>query len=320
MVGGGSAAALGVFVIADRQNSPEILNLARAMTSAHQRVQRWEGARLLASVLVALTSVAATLAPRLATVVAGIGAGWALCNGVGVSTWIQSGVARAALLQELFDVTLFRMQWNAVAAGDPPLPAEVSRMARAYRSSDADIVDYYEIRDFRDLPAPFDVLACQIQNLHWGTRIRQRFAGLVLALVIGWPMAGVLVGTLTSMPLDRLLLIWFLPALGALIMASDLYRRQRDTAATRARVLGLVHRRITDHLARPGAPGDLVMLTRQVQDSIFASRRAQARVPDWFFRRFRLQDRVDFQREMAELADAVERVYPRPAQPTTSSP
>ena len=311
---------MGVFVIADRQNTPQILTLVRAMSAAHHRVQRWEATRLLISVLVALTSVAAALAPELVTVVAAIGAGWALLNGLGVSAWIQRGVAQAALLQELFDVTLFGLPWNAVAAGDPPLPAEVSRMDHAYQGSDDEIVGYYELGDSQDLPAPFDVLACQIQNLHWGTRIRQRFAGLMLTLVIGWPLAGVVVGILLKVPLDRLLLVWFLPALGALIMASDLYRRQRDTAVARARVLSLVHRRMADHLARPGLPDDLLVLARQVQDTIYASRRTQARVPDWFFRRFRPQDRVDFQREMAALADAVQRAYPRPAPPAVSSP
>ena len=146
-------------MIADRQKNPEILTLARAMSSAHHRVQRWEAARLLISVVVALTSIVATLAPGLATVVAAIGAGWALFNGLGVSAWIQHGVVRAALLQELFDVTLFRLPWNFVAAGDPPLPAEISRMARTYRGSDDDIVDYYEVQAFRDLPTPFVVLA-----------------------------------------------------------------------------------------------------------------------------------------------------------------
>lgn len=307
-------------MIADRQNAPEILTLARAMSSAHSQVQRLEAGRVLISVLVALSSVAATAVPRLVTVVAALGAGWALLNGQGVSAWIQRGVARAALMQELFDVTLFQMEWNAVAAGDPPGAAEVSRLARDYRGPDDLIVDYYEIRDVRDLPPPFDVLACQIQNLHWGTRIRQRFAGFVLALAIAWPLVGVVIGVLLQMSLSRLLLVWFLPALGALLMASDLYRRQRDTAASRSRVLSLVHRRVTDHLAHPDLPADLLKLARQVQDSILASRRTQARVPDWFFLRFRQQDRVDFQREMAELAASVARVYPRPASSPPSSP
>jgi hypothetical protein len=290
------------------------------MSSAHSQVQRLEAGRVMISVLIALTSVAATVVPRLVTVVAALGAGWALLNGQGVSAWIQRGVTRAALMQELFDVTLFQMEWNTVAAGDPPPAAEVSRLARSYRGSDDVIVDYYEIRDFRGLPPPFDVLACQIQNLHWGTRIRQRFAAVVLALVIGWPLAGVVVGVLLQVSLDRLLLVWFLPALGALLMASELHRRQRDTAARRARVLGLVQRRVTDHLDHPNTPDDLLKLARQVQDAILASRRTQARVPDWFFRRFRPQDRVDFQREMAELAASVARVYPRPTPHSPSSP
>jgi hypothetical protein len=232
-----------------------------------------------------------------------------------VSVWIQQAALRAATTQELLDVTLFQIEWNAVAAGDPPSAAEISDLARRYRGPDDMIRDYYEIGGHRDLPRPFDLLACQMQNLHWGTRIRQRFAGGVLAVVIGWSLTGVVAGILLDLSLARLLLIWFLPALGALLMAFDLYRRQRDTAATRSRVLSLVRGRVKAHLARPDPRDDLVLLVRQVQDVILATRRAQARVPGWFFQRFRGQDRVDFQREVGELARMVAQVHQGSAPP-----
>ncbi|RSM72731.1 hypothetical protein DMB66_04965 [Actinoplanes sp. ATCC 53533] len=287
------------------------MNLVRAMAAAHARVQRLEGGRLLASVLVALTSIVAALTPSLAGTVAAIGAGWALLQGWGYSVWIQRELAQAASTQELLDVTLFEIEWNPVVAGDPPSPAEVSSLAQRFRGPDDMIVDYYEIHGVQDLPRPFDVLACQLQNLHWGARVRRRFAGTVLAVLIGWLVAGMLVGVVLQVPLGRLLLIWFLPALGALLMASEIYRRQRDTAATRARVFALVRRRIDAHLEQPGPVGDLLVLTRQVQDVIFATRRTQARVPDWFFLRFRPRDRIDFQREVAELARSVARARGR---------
>jgi hypothetical protein len=297
-------------VIADRQNTAEVLSLIRAMSAAHARVQRLEAGRLLVSTLVALTSVVGAVVPSAASTVAAVGAGWALLHGLGVSVWIQQGVLRAATMQELFDVTLFRMEWNTVIAGDPPSAAEVSGFARRYHGPEDMVTDYYEIADYRDLPSPFDVLACQMQNLNWGVRIRRRYTSGLLAVVAGWSLAGIVVGVLLELSLGRLLLIWYLPALGALLMASDIYRRQRDTAATRSRVLSLVRGRVRDSLRRPGPRDDLVVMARQVQDVIFVTRRTQARVPAWFFQRFRRQDRVDFQREVGELAHSIEQEGP----------
>lgn len=306
--------------IADLQNTPEILTLVRAMTVAHRNVQRLEGGRILASILVAMTSILAAAVPAMTATVAAVGAGWALLQGLGIAVWIQRGLARAATVQELFDVTLFGIEWNLVAAGSPPPPAEISSLARRYRGPEDLIGGYYEIHSVRDLPWPRDVLACQIQNLHWGARIRRRFAGSVLAVLIGWPLAGVLVGVCLRMPIDRLLVIWFVPALGVLLAASDLYRRQRDTTATRARVLALVTGRLQSNHQQSSPAADLAVLARQVQDVLFATRRTQARVPDWFFLHFRPRDRVDFQREVADLARPAGTGQPTPTPPTPPSP
>jgi hypothetical protein len=306
--------------IAGRQNTPEILTLVRAMTAAHARVQRLEGGRIALSVLVALTSILAAAVPSTAAPVAALGAGWALLQGLGFAVWIQRSLSRAALAQELFDVTLFGIEWNTVAAGSPPPSAEISSLAQRYRGADDVIRDYYEIHGVRHLPWPEDVLACQMQNLHWGARVRRRFAGAVLAVLIGWPLVGVLVGVFFRMPIGGLLVIWFVPALGALLVASDLYRRQSDTAATRARVRALVNDRLTAHRGQPLSTADLVVLARQVQDVLLATRRTQARVPDWFFLHFRPRDRVDFQREMADLARSAGSNQPPPTTSEQPSP
>ena len=101
-----------------------------------------------------------------------------------------------------------------------------------------------------------------------------------------------------------LLLAWFVPSLGALLLGLEIYRGQRDVAAER------------DRAPRPPEPGhrrrprpvdrrrpSLLTLARQTQDLIFRTRCAQTRVPSWFFRRFHAADRVDFQAAMANLAD-----------------
>ncbi|GGL13091.1 S-4TM family putative pore-forming effector [Mangrovihabitans endophyticus] len=309
--------------IADRQNSPQILTLVRAMSTAHARALRLERLRRWIAFVVALTSLLAATWPVLTAPVAAAGAVWALLQGAGLSPWVQRSTAHAAVVQELFDVSLFEIEWNTVAVGNPPSAAEISALARAYRGPEDLIVDYYEIGDLPDLSRPLDVLACQMQNLGWGSRVHRRFADGVLAAVIGWALLGVLVGVLLSMSLSRLLLVWYLPALGALQLGLELHRRQRDTATVRSRALTLVRERVEANLRDPRRPGQteaLLMLARRVQDLLFTTRRAQVRVPDWFFLRFRPTDRVDFRREMTELSRLVTGADGAPEAPRTATP
>ncbi|MEK8107928.1 S-4TM family putative pore-forming effector [Micromonospora sp. M12] len=100
---------------------------------------------------------------------------------------VDGQLRRAAVLQEMFDVRLFRLPWNAVAAGDPVGLPEVSRLDRAFRGDEQYLRDYYEVPD---LPRPYDVLACQQQNLGWGARVRRRYAYTVLAGVALWATVG----------------------------------------------------------------------------------------------------------------------------------
>jgi len=48
---------------------------------------------------------------------------------------------RAATLQEMFDVGIFGLPWNSMAAGHPIEHHEVSRLARRYRGPESRSVD-----------------------------------------------------------------------------------------------------------------------------------------------------------------------------------
>jgi len=301
-VDGSSLVSQPVSDIRRRQNHPRMLTLLRAMSTSHARAQRLEALRLYLSAAIAVLGLFATLFSAIATVVTIIGGLWALIHSIGLLSWTRKEVERAALLQEMFDVQLFRLPWNAVLAGDPLAPEEVSKMARGFRGRENEIRDYYEVPD---LPRPFDVLACQEQNLSWGARIRQRYAFAVLMLVILWSAAGVLLGSLLGVEVADLVLRFYVPSLGALMMGLEIYHAQQLTAVTRLRILPVVHGQITQAMTHSGTHRDLMIFARQVQDVIFQTRTAHTRVPNYFFLRYRLQDRLDFQQSMRELSQLV---------------
>ncbi|MGB2567644.1 S-4TM family putative pore-forming effector [Micromonospora citrea] len=292
------------------QCDPEMMALLRAMSVCHARAQRLDGLRMYLSIAVCVAGAVVAFTGVSATAVTAVGALWAVANAVGLASWSNGQIRRAATLQEMFDVDLFGLPWNTVAAGERIGPHEVSRLDRRYRGGEVYLRDYYEIPD---LPAPYDVLACQQQNLGWGARLRRRYAYTVLGGVAAWVSVGVVFGVVAELTVAQLLLQWFVPSLGALLLGLEIYRGQRDVAVDRDRAMSILQDRITSAVRRPHDPAaeaELLTLARQVQDLILHSRRGQARVPDWFFRRFHAADRVDFQSTMASLAELLNRPAP----------
>ncbi|MCC9741311.1 S-4TM family putative pore-forming effector [Streptomyces sp. MNU89] len=151
-------------------------------------------------------------------------------------------------------------------------------------------------------------------NLAWGARIRRRYAIAVQLGLVVWCTVGAVVGVVTQVSLTDLLLQWFVPSLGLLLLGIDTYRSQLDTVTARERVQQSVSERIKEYANRGAqeseTPG-LLVLARQVQDVLLQTRLTQARVPDWFFNRFHATDRADFAVSMGELSRIAAPFTPR---------
>ncbi|MER5755015.1 S-4TM family putative pore-forming effector [Streptomyces sp. NPDC002088] len=298
--------------IVERQNDEEMLTILRAGESSHARAQKLAALHVLVSVVLAAGAVLAVLVPDLQPALTAGGFLWALVYAAAAGAWTENEFRRAALLQELFDTRLYGLPWNEILAGNAPSADETSRLARRYKGPAERLRNYYEIRD---LPRPFDVLSCILQNLAWGARIRRRYANTVQAGVVLWIVAGVVVGVATRMTLAELLMNWFVPSLGLLLFGVDIYRAQRDTAAVREHTRQVVLRAMWEH-ARSGMPAErvpeLLTLARQAQDALLRTRLTQARVPNRFFKSFREHDRADFAAAMDEVGGWLTATGPQP--------
>ncbi|WP_416982092.1 S-4TM family putative pore-forming effector [Streptomyces sp. T028] len=286
-----------------RQNDPELLRILKAASVAHRRAKRLASSHVALSALLAGLGVAGVFVTVLQTPVTLLGLLWAFAYATGARLWGAREMRRAALFQEMFDTRVFRLPWNTLlAGGDEPLPHEVSRAARRYTAPESLLEDYfYEVTE---LPRPLDVLACQMQSLGWGARIRRRYAAAVSGGLVLWSLAGIGLGLARSMTVTGMLLHWFVPSLGLLLLGVDTAASQRDTAGDREHAHTVLMTEVRGHAARGGpeeeAPA-LLQLARQVQDILLLTRLRQARVPDWFFKRFQTSDRTDFVRATREF-------------------
>jgi len=296
--------------ISQRQNDPQELDLQRAAFTSHRLGQRLEALRASVSVLLAAASILATLVNALAPTITVLGFAWALLVVVVIDGAIKREALRAAVIQEAFDTRLYRMDWNPACVGPPVTEEDLHQLIRQFRKRrdrEDRIRDWYP--DTTGVHWPYDVFLCQQTNLSWDARLRRRYAIFLLVMVVGWTVLGAVVAIAAGLTVVQALLRWYVPSLAALRLGLETRRTQQDVAAERERLLKLIRAELDR--ATPGPIGSdeqarLLTFSRGVQDGIFTTRRQVARVPGWFYERFRAGDEEDMhqaaQRDRARLA------------------
>jgi hypothetical protein len=287
--------------IIHRQNDPEMLDLLRAMFASHRRARTLTALRFTVTIAVATSGLVATFFSWAATTVVIVGTLWALLYSVGLASWGARESRQAATIQEMFDRKLYRLDWNEALAGQQVSQQDINGLAKKYRGRRDMIENYNEIPE---LPPPYDIVACQLQNLGWGARVRRRYGQFVLACLALWGLGGIVVGLFAGLTVADILIRWYVPSLTALLLGMDTYRAQREIVNERDRGFNLLQNRVDQSLspqaAKPPIAGLLGTLDR-VQDVIFLTRKSHVRVPEVFFSVFRQSDRDDFRSVVANL-------------------
>lgn len=290
--------------ISRRQNEPYMVDLVKASSAAHVRQQRLETARVTVSLALAAASVLAAFAAVTAPVITIAGAAWALAYTVLVSPLTKGQARRSAVIQEMFDTELFGLAWNGTLTGGRLRPDEISQLVREFnprRGRGARLRDWYV--DTTGVPQPYDIFICQQQNLAWDARLRRRWAWVLLAAVGIWVVLGLAVGYAASLTIPETLFRWYAPSLAALIYGIESCKTQREIATERERVMNLVQNEIDNAQPAPSPDEEVRLMAkaREIQDVIFATRKQAARVPDWFYARFRQHDENDFRANAEHL-------------------
>ena len=207
---------------------------------------------------------------------------------------------QGTFLQELFDTQLFYLPWRSAVAGEQVPEPDVAQLARRLQAGSSK--DQRILADWFDptggVHHPYDVLIAQEQNLGWDARLRRRYAALVLAAAVIWSGLGLIAGILIAdATIVSTLLSFFIPSLAIYQITLEIWTGQQRVAAERQRLNDTVTTELRN--ARPGPIGStewrrLREVTRDVQDGILRTRLNAGRVPEWFYRRYRNRDELDF--------------------------
>jgi hypothetical protein len=286
--------------IHERQLDEHMVRLQRAAAASHVRGQLIEAIRVNAAVALATAGIIVTLVGHGRTAVSIIGAAWFAVSAFFLRRAAMSTARQGALLQEMFDTDLFHLPWRPTVAGDEVPEPDVAQLARRLRpgckKDQRILAGWYDPTG--GVHHPYDVLIAQEQNLGWDARLRRRYATLVVAVAVTWSGLGLIAGLLIAgATIVSTLVSFFIPSLAIYQIALEIWIGQQRVAAERQRLSHLVTTEL--RTARPGAIGNsdwrrLREVARDVQDGILRTRLDVSRVPEWFYRRHRNRDELDF--------------------------
>lgn len=286
--------------IHERQLDPEMIRLQRAATVSHLRGQRVDALRTGVAILLAVAGIVTTATGQGSPVMSIIGAGWFLISAFLLKRAAGATARQGALLQEMFDTGLFYLPWHSTAAGDPVADPDVSDLAHRLREGSTRdrriTTGWYDSTE--GVHYPYDALIAQEQNLGWDTRLRRRYASLIVAAVIIWSGLGLVAGlAIADTTLVSTLLTFFVPSLSAYQVAQEIWAGQRAIADERDNLLAMVTAELRS--AQPGPVSEpewqrLREVARDIQDGILRTRLDATRVPEWFYRHYRNRDELDF--------------------------
>jgi hypothetical protein len=286
--------------IHERQLEPDMVRLQRAAAASHQRGQLIDAIRVTAAIILAAAGIIVTLAGHGRTAVSITGAAWFVVSAFFLRRAAASTARQGALLQEMFDTRLFYLPWRSTVAGEQISEPDIAQLARRLqvggRKDQRILVGWYDPTG--GVHHPYDVLIAQEQNLGWDARLRRRYATLVLAVAVTWSGLGLIAGMLIAgATIVSILLSFFIPSLAIYQIALEIWTGQQRVATERQRL----SQAVTTEL-RNGRPGNisntewrrLREATRDIQDGILRTRLDVSRVPEWFYRRYRNRDELDF--------------------------
>ncbi|MFB7026084.1 MULTISPECIES: S-4TM family putative pore-forming effector [unclassified Streptomyces] len=271
-----------------RQNTEKSISLIKASSAAYAHIKRYEAARYSGSFLLAAASVYMAAAGRTSPILVAIGVAWALTSSILLAQLAKRWATEGALLQEQFDTSVYGMTWKP---GRKKIePERIHALSLRYSGTEDTIRDWYP--DVSSLPAPFATLICQRSNVAWDIHLRRRWKTTVEVFLATWACGGVVVGIAQSLTVLELILRWYAPSAGVLLLAWETVRTQQSIITDRTELCS----RISTELewVSPGisktVANRLQEKCREIQDGIYLTRAQTSAVPQFFYKHFRPND------------------------------
>jgi hypothetical protein len=261
---------------AERQNSPSLRRLLLARFRLYDIAVNWQIFQLVVVVLLPIIgAMVGILDPARKALVGALAVFITLFDVAFIDRNYRRSIVRAARGAELFDVQLFALPWNALAAGAQPSAEEIERysQARLAKRGESDTFDWYPAAVAR---APLHVarVICQRANVSYDSALRRHYAlGLVLA-VFAVSAAIFIFGLVNAKSLADVVVTALVPPAPILIWALREHFRQKDAADANDTIQKESEAVLNDVLAGGCPEPECTARSMQLQSALFVRRAA----------------------------------------------
>lgn len=266
------------------QVEQRMLNLLRARTLIYRRaksIQAWGLAISLGFPIAGLIGSALLLSSK--PFIAFAALLFSFLEVLAIDRWQRTQLKNAAKLQEDFDCTVLKMEWNAFLVGRRIDPEDVFADA-CKKLSDKDeqrLVNWYPLA-VRELPLHLARLVCQRTNLWYDSALRRRYRSILLAGCV-LLIAGVGVVSLAiDLNMTTFVLSTLAPMTPVMIWALRESNRQAATCEQLDRLNEEVQR-LWDRSRRGATECEISARSRELQDAIFNHRATSPLIFDWVY-------------------------------------
>ncbi|MBD9704016.1 hypothetical protein IHE56_18410 [Streptomyces sp. ID01-12c] len=285
--------------INSRQNSEKSINLIKAFSAAYAHIKRYEAARFFGSFLIAAASIFMAAIRETSPILVAIGVAWALTSSIALAQLARRWATEGATIQEHFDTHLYEMEWKS--GRSKVEPERIHILSLRFRGSEEKLRDWYP--DVSGLLSPFGVLICQRSNVAWDIQLRRRWKAAVEFFLLAWCLAGVTVGIAQELTVLEMILRWFAPSSGLILLAWDTVRTQQSIISERSELCSRISAELDWIAPSIGktATNRLKSTCREIQDGIYATRAQTAAVPRFFYNHFRKNDQEAMETAAGEI-------------------
>lgn len=278
------------------QVEPRMLNLLRARTLIYRRaksVQAWGLAISLGFPIAGLIASAVFLPSK--PFIAFAALLFSFLEVLAVDRWQRTQLKNAAKLQEDFDCTVLKMEWNSFLVGRRIDPEDVfaDSCRKLSEKDEQRLINWYPLV-VKVLPLHLARLVCQRTNLWYDSALRKRYR---FVLLIGCALL-IAVAGLTSLAIDPNMTTFVLSTLApmtpVIIWALREGNRQVATCEQLDRLNEEV-KKLWDRSRAGAAEAEISVRSRELQDAIFNHRSTSPLIFDWVYNLLRkdMEDRMN---------------------------
>ncbi|RZJ76015.1 MAG: hypothetical protein EOO45_03750 [Flavobacterium sp.] len=194
-----------------------------------------------------------------------------------LSSYLSKAKINGAKVQELFDCSLYGMEWNETNSGEKPENSIIEDAEEKYMfNPKAALTNWYHI-ELKGLVHEQAVLRCQETNLEYDRKLRYHFKNDCILICLVVVIGSFTVATIIDITLQSYLVNFIMPSLPLIVILIKLIKDNQKAAKSLEDV-----RKAARKLQLLNTIPKMAQL-RQIQDKLYCSRKDSTLIPENYY-------------------------------------